>query len=167
MAARLRGRLSRSHESRQAPMLRSSAIAFVFPHRDAPAIARATQELSVDATTHERFATNASTPVSRWQSCEKDDLGERSHDLRGRLLREVKQGHRRLIGATAFSCKQPGFDAVGAAAGWCYRTNPVTPGPSHRATGVARVADSGAHESACGKGALPMQAAGVCRLTPC
>ena len=27
-----------------------------------------------------------------------DELGERSHDLRGRLLRQVKQGHRRSIG---------------------------------------------------------------------
>ena len=27
-----------------------------------------------------------------------DELGERSHDLRGRLLRQEKQGHRRSIG---------------------------------------------------------------------
>jgi hypothetical protein len=34
----------------------------------------------------------------------RDEVGERSDDLRGRLLRQVKQGHRRSMGATPHAC---------------------------------------------------------------
>jgi hypothetical protein len=58
-----------------------------------------------------------------------DELGERSHDLRGRLLRQVKQGHHRAIARYRVLMQQPRFDAVGAAAGCCCRTYGPRRGP--------------------------------------
>ena len=46
---------------------------------------------------HCRSSRDGGVRVGVGVAVEMDELGERSHDLRGRLLRQVKQGHHRAI----------------------------------------------------------------------
>jgi hypothetical protein len=51
---------------------------------------------SHNETTRDQSQATVTSAIER--AAELDELGERSRDLRGRLLRQVKQGHGRSIG---------------------------------------------------------------------